>query len=132
MKDLIGVFDDQLVEEDYEDIREKEFSKKQMLVAWFTDKYWITTLIPEKIRILEQISILKINLEQTLLRLNPYELSPNGTVSSNVRVIVAAKEVDVIDGYAENSKIAKFDLAIDWGWFYFLYKNWFICNRLFF
>ena len=45
---LIGVFDEQLVEEDYEDIKEKEFSKNANS-GWLgiTDKYWITTLIPE-------------------------------------------------------------------------------------
>ena len=45
MRDLIGVFDDQLVEEDYEDIKEKEFFKKAN-TGWLgiTDKYWITTL----------------------------------------------------------------------------------------
>ena len=44
---LIGVFDDQLVEEDYDDIKEKEFSKNASS-GWLgiTDKYWITTLIP--------------------------------------------------------------------------------------
>ena len=46
---LIGVFDEQLVEEDYEDIKEKEFSKNAN-TGWLgiTDKYWITTLIPEE------------------------------------------------------------------------------------
>ena len=46
---LIGVFDEQLVEQDYEDIKEKKFSKNTKS-GWLgiTDKYWITTLIPEK------------------------------------------------------------------------------------
>ena len=34
-----------------------------------------------------------------------------------LQVIVAAKRVDVIDGYAESLNIDKFDLAIDWGFF---------------
>ena len=60
------------------------------------------------------------------------ELESKGTVSSNVRVIVAAKEVDVIDSYAEKSNISKFDLAIDWGWFYFFTKNFFFAIDYFF
>ena len=39
-----------------------------------------------------------------------------------MQVIVAAKRVDVIDGYAESLKIDKFDLAIDWGFLYFITK----------
>jgi len=35
---------------------------------------------------------------------------------------VAAKRVDVIDGYAESLNIEKFDLAIDWGFLYFITK----------
>ena len=46
---LIGVFDDQLVEEDYDDIEEKKYSVNAGK-GWLgiTDKYWITSFIPEK------------------------------------------------------------------------------------
>ena len=45
---LIGVFDDQLVEEDYDDIEEKKYSINAD-TGWLgiTDKYWIASLIPE-------------------------------------------------------------------------------------
>ena len=40
-----------------------------------------------------------------------------------MQIIVAAKRVDVIDGYAKDSlNIDKFDLAIDWGILYFITK----------
>tara|TARA_B100000575_G_scaffold50488_1_gene37261 strand:+ start:321 stop:1991 length:1671 start_codon:yes stop_codon:yes gene_type:complete len=130
---LIGVFDEQLVEEDYEDIKEKEFSKKANS-GWLgiTDKYWITTLIPEENKSFRADFDFKDKFRANFIETKPLELSPNATVSSNVRVIVAAKEVDVIDGYAESSNIAKFDLAIDWGWFYFFTKNFFFAIDYFF
>ena len=130
---LIGVFDEQLVEEDYEDIREKEFSKNAN-TGWLgiTDKYWITTLIPEENKSFRADFDFKDKFRANFIETKPLELSPNATVSSNVRIIVAAKEVDVIDGYAESSKIAKFDLAIDWGWFYFFTKNFFFAIDYFF
>ena len=130
---LIGVFDEQLVEEDYEDIREKEFSKNAN-TGWLgiTDKYWITTLIPEENKSFRADFDFKDKFRANFIETKPLELSPNATVSSNVRVIVAAKEVDVIDGYAESSNIAKFDLAIDWGWFYFFTKNFFFAIDYFF
>ena len=130
---LIGVFDEQLVEEDYEDIKEKEFSKNAN-TGWLgiTDKYWITTLIPEENKSFRADFDFKDKFRANFIETKPLELIPNATVSSNVRVIVAAKEVDVIDGYAESSKIAKFDLAIDWGWFYFFTKNFFFAIDYFF
>ena len=130
---LIGVFDEQLVEEDYEDIKEKKFSKNAN-TGWLgiTDKYWITTLIPEENKSFRADFDFKDKFRANFIETKPLELSPNATVSSNVRVIVAAKEVDVIDGYAERSKISKFDLAIDWGWFYFFTKNFFFAIDYFF
>ena len=130
---LIGVFDDQLVEEDYEDIEEKEFSKNADS-GWLgiTDKYWITTLIPQENKSFRADFDFKNKFRANFIETKPLELNPNGNVSSNVRVIIAAKEVDVIDGYAESSKIAKFDLAIDWGWFYFFTKNFFFAIDYFF
>ncbi len=45
---MLGVFDDQLIEEDYDDIEEKKYSVNAEK-GWLgiTDKYWITSLIPE-------------------------------------------------------------------------------------
>ena len=130
---LIGVFNDQLVEKDYDDIEEKEFSQKAE-TGWLgiTDKYWITTLIPEKIKEFRAAFNFKNKFRANFIETKPMELVSRGTVSSNVRVIVAAKEVDVIDNYAEKSNISKFDLAIDWGWFYFFTKNFFFAIDYFF
>ena len=130
---LIGVLNDQLVEKDYDDIKEKEFSQKAE-TGWLgiTDKYWITTLIPEKNKEFRADFNFKNKFRANFIETKPMELESKGTVSSNVRVIVAAKEVDVIDNYAEKSNISKFDLAIDWGWFYFFTKNFFFAIDYFF
>ena len=130
---LIGVLNDQLVEKDYDDIEEKEFSQKAE-TGWLgiTDKYWITTLIPEKNKEFRADFNFKNKFRANFIETKPLELESKGTVSSNVRVIVAAKEVDVIDSYAEKSNISKFDLAIDWGWFYFFTKNFFFAIDYFF
>ena len=130
---LIGVLNDQLVEKDYDDIEEKEFSQKAD-TGWLgiTDKYWITTLIPEKNKEFRADFNFKNKFRANFIETKPLELESKGTVSSNVRVIVAAKEVDVIDSYAEKSNISKFDLAIDWGWFYFFTKNFFFAIDYFF
>ena len=52
--------------------------------------------------------------------------------NNEVRLFVAAKEVETVDGYAESEKIEKFDLTIDWGWFYFFTKPlFFVIDYLF-
>ena len=39
-----------------------------------------------------------------------------------MQVIIAAKRVDTVDGYAAELNIDKFDLVIDWGFLYFITK----------
>ena len=130
---LIGVFDEQLVEQDYEDIKEKKFSKNTKS-GWLgiTDKYWITTLIPEKNKEFRADFDFKNKFRANFIETSPIEVGANSSDSSKIKIIIAAKEVDVIDGYAENSNIDKFDLAIDWGWFYFFTKNFFFAIDYFF
>ncbi len=130
---LIGVFDEELVEEDYDDIVEKKFSKKASN-GWFgvTDKYWITTLIPENNKDFRSDFDFKNKFRASYIETEPLEVSSNSSINSKTNIIIAAKEVDVIDGYAENLQIKKFDLAIDWGWFYFFTKNFFFAIDYFF
>mgnify|MGYP001284541492 CR=1 FL=1 len=130
---LIGVLDDQLIEEDYEDIKEKKFSQNAKS-GWLgiTDKYWISTLIPQKNNQFRADFSFKDKFKASFIQTNPIELNAKSEISSSANVIIAAKEVDIIDGYAENLNISKFDLSIDWGWFYFFTKNFFFAIDYFF
>ncbi len=130
---LIGVFDDQLVEEDYDDIEEKKYSKNAQS-GWLgiTDKYWLTSLIPEKNKSFRSDFDYKNKFRANFIETNATEVGANETKSNSIRIIIAAKEVNVIDGYAESENINKFDLAIDWGWFYFIVKPLFFAIQYFF
>ncbi len=130
---LIGVFDDQLVEQDYDDIEEKKYSVNAGK-GWLgiTDKYWIASLIPEKNKEFKADFEFKNKFKANFIERNPTTVGANETKSNNIKIIVAAKEVSVIDGYAEKLKIEKFDLAIDWGWFYFIVKNLFFAIDYFY
>jgi len=130
---LIGVFDEQLVEKDYKDIKEKKFSQNAQS-GWLgiTDKYWITTLIPEKNKEFRADFDFKNKFRVNFIDTKPLEIIPNNSGSNEIKIIIAAKEVGVIDGYAENLNITNFDLAIDWGWFYFFTKNFFFAIDYFF
>ncbi len=130
---LIGVFNDELVEKDYEDIEEKKFSVNAKS-GWLgiTDKYWITSLIPEKNKNFRSDFDFKNKFKANFIETQATEVGANENKSSEIKIIIAAKEVEIVDGYAENLNISKYDLAIDWGWFYFIVKPLFFAIDYFF
>ena len=130
---FIGVFDEDLQEEGYDDVKEKkkEYSAGE---GWLgiTDKYWLTALVPEKNQPFKGEFIYKNGFKANYIQNKPVVVQPSGSGISESKVFIAAKEVKVIDGYAETEEINKFDLTIDWGWFYFFTKPlFFIMNYLF-
>jgi len=120
---LIATLDDELFEEDYDDIQEKKFSKVAKK-GWLgiSDKYWITSLIPPKDKEFKTTFDYKNKFRANFIATEPLALNENSFVEEEIKVIVAAKRVDVIDGYAESLNIEKFDLVIDWGFLYFITK----------
>ena len=130
---LIGVFDDKLVEEDYDDIEEKKYSVNANK-GWsgITDKFWIVTMVPEGNNQFRSDFEYKNKFKANFIETKPTEVASNEKKSNTIKIIVAAKEVEVIDEYAKSQKISKFDLVIDWGWFYFLTKNFFFVIHYFF
>ena len=120
---LIATLDDELFEEDCDDIQEKKFSKVAKK-GWLgiSDKYWITSLIPPKNKEFKTTFDYKNKFRANFIATEPLALNENSFVEEELKVIVAAKRVDVIDGYAESLNIEKFDLVIDWGFLYFITK----------
>ena len=130
---LLGVFDDNLIEEDYDDIQEKKYSITANS-GWLgiTDKYWITSLIPQDGNQFKADFDYKNKFRANFIETNGKEALPSSTISNEIKIIIAAKEVDVVDGYAEKLNISKFDLVIDWGFLYFLTKPIFLISDYFF
>jgi YidC/Oxa1 family membrane protein insertase len=60
------------------------------------------------------------------------EVAPGQTTESSGQVFAGAKLVDLIDGYETTYGIEKFELLIDWGWFYFLTKPLFFAIDYFY
>ncbi len=130
---MLGVFDDQLIEEDYDDIEDKKYTVNAD-TGWLgiTDKYWITSLIPQSGKKFKSEFDYKNKFKANFIETSATEVGVNETKSNQIKIIIAAKEVDVIDGYAEALEISKYDLAIDWGWFYWLVKPGFFLINYFF
>ena len=130
---LVATLDDELIEEDYDDIEEKKFTRTAQK-GWLGigDKYWITSLIPPKGKEFKTTFDYKNKFRANFVATAPLELNSNSSIEDKMQIIVAAKRVDVIDGYAESLKIDKFDLTIDWGFLYFITKPLFFGIDYFF
>jgi YidC/Oxa1 family membrane protein insertase len=130
---LVATLDDELIEEDYDDIEEKKFSRTAQK-GWLGigDKYWITSLIPPKGKEFKTTFDYKNKFRANFVATEPLELNSNSSIEDKMQIIVAAKRVDVIDGYAESLKIDKFDLTFDWGFLYFITKPLFFGIDYFF
>ncbi len=129
----IATLDDELIEEDYEDIQDKKFSKTAQK-GWLgiSDKYFIASIIPPKDKEFKTTFDYKNKFRINFITTDPQELNQKSFIEDKFQLIVGAKRVRAIDGYAESLKIDKFDLVIDWGFLYFLTKPmWYALDYFF-
>ena len=130
---LLASLDGELIEEDYDDIEEEKFSMNATK-GWFGigDKYWISSIVPPRNKEFKTTFDYKNKFRANYISTEPIELGSNSSISEKMQVIVAAKRVDTIDGYAAELNIDKFDLVIDWGFLYFITKPLFYAIDYFF
>ncbi len=130
---LVATLDEELIEEDYDDIEEEKFSRNASK-GWFGigDKYWITSVIPPRNKSFKTTFDYKNKFRANYISTEGIEAGPNDVIEEEIQIIVAAKRVETIDGYAQKLKIDKFDLVIDWGVLYFLTRPlFFLIDYLF-
>lgn len=126
---LIGVFDGVLEERDYDDIAEEPGGQEAFATTggWMgiTDKYWLVALIPD-----QSISV-QSTFRHTGRAGNQYHVNylsplisvdPGASAAQASNLFAGAKETILLDGYRDDLGITNFDLAVDFGWFYFLTK----------
>ncbi len=114
----LGVFDSELVEKDYDDIQDKSYSiNADRGFVGITDKFWITSLIPQENRKFRADFDYKNKFRTNFIETSATEIGANETKSNEIKILLAAKEVRIIDEYAKKLNIEKLDLVIDWGCF---------------
>ena len=90
----------------------------------FTDKYWGSAVIPEQTAPIEArysaTGVAPAVDYQADFLGKAQTVAPGATFETTTRLFAGAKEVSTIDGYAAKLGIHKFNLMIDWGWFYFI------------
>ena len=142
---LISLLNDELLEKDYDDLQDdcstttsekKLFCDQKSKGGWlgFTDKYWMSALIPNPDETINA-NYRHTNNGKDDFRVGyvgkVFEIKPQSTHLYNGRVFAGAKSLKILDNYKNNNNITRFTDAIDWGWFSFLTKpisyaiNWF-------
>jgi YidC/Oxa1 family membrane protein insertase len=119
----IGYFDKKLYEGDYEKLA-KEPVSQATTGGWlgFTDKYWLVSLMPDQ-KSNVKIEYLKHNgCYYAQFTTSSVALRPGESFNYTYHVYAGAKVLRVLDGYEPDIGLTHFDLAVDFGWFYFLTK----------
>lgn len=128
---VIGVFpDDGLQEVKFAKMDDEPAETFNANDGWLglTDKYFAAVLIPEKgrdftARFSEDPNPAR-EIYQTDFRYKATTIAPGSDLTIDNQLFAGAKVVKLVDAYNDTG-IYKFDLLIDWGWFYFLTKPMF-------
>ena len=97
----------------------------------FTDKYWLTAMIPDQGRSFAgQFRATPSKGYQADFSATPVALAPGKAVTQTTRLFAGAKEVALLDRYTDGQGLTMLDYGIDWGWFrvvekpIFYYLDW--------
>ena len=124
----IGVFNGVLNEPSYDDVKKKREIRNGSTGGWLgiTDKYWLVALVPDQ-KVEKQARFVHTAQQgrdayQADYLTGALTVAPGGSVATTNRLFAGAKEVRLLDAYEEKLGIARFDRAVDFGWFYWLTK----------
>ncbi|HEX3503635.1 MAG TPA: membrane protein insertase YidC [Xanthobacteraceae bacterium] len=130
----------------YKKMQEQKSQSWDATNVWlgFTDKYFAAALVPDTdAKVRARFSAGDENglqTYQTDYLAQPVTVAAGATGLADTRLFAGAKEVSVVGidfplgpgGYNAELKLNKFDLLIDWGWFYFITKPMFLALDYFY
>lgn len=126
--------DGEIAEINYSDMPDNAFDTRENAnvelvdvqnAGWigFTDKYWMTTLIPEQGPFTSVVRYSpRTESYSTQVRMPVVEIAAGAEASSTTRLFAGAKERDLLTQYEQSLGVERFVDSIDWGWFFFLTK----------
>ncbi|TCO71538.1 membrane protein insertase YidC [Rhodovulum euryhalinum] len=133
---VVRQLDDTLEEIDYSDLLDATYVEREAARVeiaevetngWigFTDKYWMTTLIPAPGQRFTSVAkyVEGSDIYQVESRLPVIEVAPGATAESTTMLFAGAKEWETIRHYERDLGIYRFIDSIDWGWFFFFTKR---------
>lgn len=124
----IGVLGGKLTELDYQKLLDKGQQSHNTTGGWigFTDKYWLVSLIPTQSTPIETRfkghAMEGVDYYQTETIYPTLEVATGQTQAVTQHLFAGAKKLEILDHYETTLGVKKFDLSIDFGWFYFLTK----------
>ena len=142
---LISLLNDELLEKNYDDLEDDctnalqvkdTYCDNKSSGGWlgFTDKYWMSTLIPAPNEPIN-INYRHGNNGRDNYRAGYvgqiFKIGAGKSIVYDGKLFAGAKNLDILNEYSKKLSIPRFTDAIDWGWFSFLTKpisyaiNWF-------
>lgn len=125
---ISGVIDGTLKEVKYPQLKKGNPKTLETNGGWigFSDRYWFTSLIlddKDKAQItFENNDNDNYQIDYLGSRL---VVAPHKSKAYTYTFFAGAKEIKLLDKYTKENHISKFDLAVDFGWYYFLTKPFF-------
>lgn len=125
---MLGVVDSSLKEfaPNKLDVGDKEEFTTKGGWAGFGERYWFSAFVLDK-NTESKVHFGRTGEDafQTDFTGAPIKIASGSIGVSSVRFYAGAKEIALLDDYAKKQGIEKFDLAVDFGWYYFLTKPFF-------
>ncbi len=143
----IGYVGNKLYQPSYNDLSDNKAAQQNIEATgngWLgiTDKYWLVALVPDQkdavtTRIVRDgenpktgglIGAKTYNDErnfQTDFRANAQKIGVGESSEYSTSLFAGAKEMAVLDRYEKTGNVPRFDLAVDFGWFYIITKPFF-------
>lgn len=129
---MTGVIGGRLEERKYARMQKGEGNLKvDTQGGWLgiTDKYWLAAIAPPANAAFTAEYTTRPNPGATIFEANTLgsakRIAPNQTVEETTRLFAGAKRVRLLNEYKETYGIPRFEMAVDWGNFWFLTKPFF-------
>lgn len=119
---LVGCSDGKVEEVKYGDIDDRTPFKK---CSWlgYTDIYWLCSVVNEKDQ--SAVSYEKTSEDAykiSLTRREDVSIAPNTAVELHYSIFAGPKDIRVLKNYRDMRNLDKFEMAIDFGWFFIITK----------
>ncbi|MCB1783750.1 MAG: membrane protein insertase YidC [Alphaproteobacteria bacterium] len=132
----MGFIGDELKEVSYKNMKKEPNTVVKAATGWagISDKYWLTALIPAQGQestyrfrytpdyAAEAAKVRGAGRYQTDFTGSSISVSPGQKIENSYNLFVGAKKVLALEEYQKNLGVRNLDLAVDFGWFWFLTK----------
>lgn len=132
LEGMVGFANNGLKEYNYAKMEKEKQASFDTKAGWagITDKYWMSILVFDQEKDNVNIRFSESNTEtgkhfQADYRLPPFTIKAGNNAQVAAHLFAGPKEVKLVDNYKKELNIKRFDLTIDFGWYYFLTKPFF-------